>query len=202
MFRGQESLAPGHWLLGTILEMISKLAGNIRRLVNFVTILAVAGIGIFSALPQSLAASSDVVFTVTLDKGEYVAEEPIDATFVLKNKGKEAVYVNKRFYFGSEEAPRNQKEVYVTITSPSGQKLPYKFSYETGYPKTDYFTLLEPGQEVKAEYPRNLRGNFEFTDPGTYTATAVYQNTFGRELGLDVFQEKLTAEPVKFVIKK
>lgn len=158
-----------------------------------------------SLSPQALAApkggQSDIVFTAALDKTEYTAEEPINLTFVLKNNGKSPIYVNKRFYFGSEEAPKNQKEVYVTITAPSGEKLPYKFPYETGYPKTDYFTLLEPGQEVKAEYPRNLRGNFEFKEEGVYTVTAVYQNIFGRELGLDVFGGKLTAEPVKFVIK-
>lgn len=159
------------------------------------------GIGVFGLSLPSIAAQSDIVFTAALDKTEYAAEEPINLTFALKNKGKSPVYVNKRFYFGSEEAPRNQKEVYVTITTPSGEKLPYKFPYETGYPKTDYFTLLEPSQEVKADYPRNLRGNFEFKEEGTYTVTAVYQNTFGRELGLGVFQNRITAEPIKFTIK-
>lgn len=166
------------------------------------------GIGVFGLPFRAFAAQSDIVFTAVPDKTEYTAEEPINLAFALKNQGssssskkKNPIYVNKRFYFGSEEAPRNQKEVHVTITAPSGEKLPYKFPYEAGYPKTDYFTLLEPGQEVKAEYPRNLRGNFEFKEEGVYTVTAVYQNTFGRELGLDVFQGKLTAEPVKFVIK-
>ena len=186
-----------------------SFARNIRCYFCFATILTVAGITIPVLPPSSLAApaspkggQSDIVFTATLDKAEYAAEEPANLAFALKNKGKSPVYVNKRFYFGPEDAPKNQKEVYVTITSPSGQKLPFKFPYETGYPKTDYFTLLEPAQEVKADYPRNLRGNFEFKEEGTYTVTAVYQNTFGRELGLDVFQGKLTAEPVKFAIKK
>ena len=190
---------------------------KMRRCICFAIILTVTGMGTLGLPLQSLAApaspaggpaspkggQSGIVFTATLDKTEYTAEEPINLTFALKNQGssKNPVYVNKRFYFGSEEAPRNQKEIYVTITAPSGEKLPYKFPYEAGYPKTDYFTLLEPGQEIKAEYPRNLRGNFEFKEEGTYAVTAVYQNTFGRELGLDVFQGKLTAEPVKFEIK-
>ncbi len=188
--------------------MTLKLSRKTHRYLRFV--LLVISIGVFALPLPSLAApaspkggQSDIVFTATLDKTEYTAEEPINFTFALKNQGssKNPIYVNKRFYFGSEEAPKNQKEVYVTITAPSGEKLPYKFPYETGYPKTDYFTLLEPGQEVKAEYPRNLRGNFEFKEEGVYTVTAVYQNTFGRELDLDAFQGRLTAEPVKFVIK-
>lgn len=188
--------------------MIFKISERARRHFFLAVVLLGIGIGVFGLPSQSLAApaspkggQSDIVFTAALDKTEYAAEEPINLTFVLKNKGKSSVYVNKRFYFGSEEAPKNQKEVYVTITAPSGEKLPYKFPYETGYPKTDYFTLLDPSQEAKAEYPRNLRGNFEITEPGTYSVTAVYQNTFGRELGLDVFGGKLAAEPVKFVIK-
>ena len=181
--------------------MISKFSRKIYHVVSFTTLLTAIGI-VFGSPVDLKAASSDIVFTATLDKTEYTGEEPVNLVFVLENKGKSSVYVNKRFYFGSQEAPRNQKEVYVTITAPSGEKLPYKFPYETGYPKTDYFTLLEPNQEVKADYPRNLRGNFEFKEEGTYTVTAVYQNTFGRELGLDVFQGKLTAEPVKFAIKK
>lgn len=182
---------------------------KVHLYICFVTVLLGIGVGVFGLSLQSLAATaspkggqSDIVFTATLDKNEYAAEEPINLTFVLKNKGKSPGYANKRFYFGSEEAPKNQKEVYAIIASPSGQKLPYKFPYETGYPKSDYFVLLEAGQEIKSEYPRNLRGNFEFTEPGAYTVTAFYQNTFGRELGLDVFGGKLAAEPVKFEIKK
>lgn len=150
---------------------------------------------------QSPAAQSDLVFTATLDKIEYTADEPINLAFALKNQSKNSVYINKRFFFGSEDAPKDQKEVYAAIMSPSGQKLPFKFPYETGYPKSDYFELLEPGKEVKCEYPRNLRGNFEFTEEGAYTVNVVYQNAFGRELGLEVFSQRLTAEPVKFVIK-
>lgn len=182
--------------------MVFKVIKEIHRYLYLATILLGIGIGTFGLSLQSLAAQSDIVFTATLDKTEYAAEEPVNLIFVLRNKGKSPVYVNKRFYFGSEEAPKNQKEVYVTITAPSGEKLPYKFPYEPGYPKSDYFVLLEPNQEVKAEYPRNLRGNFEFAEPGTYAVTVVYQNTFGRELGLDVFGGKLAAEPVKFEIKK
>ncbi len=182
--------------------MIFKVSKKTHRYFSFVTILLVIGIGVFAIPLASFAAQSGIVFTATLDKTEYTGEEPINLTFVLKNQGKDPVYVNKRFYFGSEEAPKNQKEVCVTITAPSGEKLPYKFPYEPGYPKSDYFVLLEPAQEVKVDYPRNLRGNFEFSEAGSYTVTPVYQNTFGRELGLDVFQGKLTAEPLKFEIKK
>jgi hypothetical protein len=185
-----------------------KVSKKIHWYFYFAIVLLGVGIGVFGLSLQSLAAPASpkggqgsIVFTAILDKSEYVSDEPVDIIFILRNQGKNPVYVNKRFFLSSEAALKNQKEVYATITSPSGKNLSFKSPYETGYPKIDYFVLLEPGQEVQSEYPRNLRGNFEFTEPGTYTVTAVYQNTFGRELGLDVFGGKLTAEPVKFVIK-
>lgn len=148
------------------------------------------------------AASGNLRFSVSFDKSEYAPEEPINVTFVLTNDGKSPVYVNKRFTISSEEAPKNQKEVTFILTSPSGKKMLCKYTYETGYPKTDYFELLEPGKEVKSEYPRNLRGFFDLTEEGTYKAVAVYQNMFGGEVGLDVFKDKLTSSPVSFKIAK
>ncbi|MBI5149348.1 MAG: hypothetical protein HZA28_01060 [Candidatus Omnitrophica bacterium] len=172
------------------------------------TLLTWIGI-VICVIPSPLAAASnDLVFTASLDKTEYAPEEAVNATFILRNNGKKSVYVNKRFFVNSDTAPKNAREVSLAVTSSpgagsaSGGKLEFKFPGETGYPKSDYFELLEPGKEVKSEYPRNLRGNFEMNDPGVYTLTAVYQNVFGRELGLDVFQGKLTAESVKFTIKK
>ena len=97
-----------------------SFARNIRCYFCFATILTVAGITIPVLPPSSLAApaspkggQSDIVFTATLDKAEYAAEEPANLAFALKNKGKSPVYVNKRFYFGPEDAPKNQKGTTV-----------------------------------------------------------------------------------------
>lgn len=148
------------------------------------------------------AADDSIKFKTTFDKSEYGPDDAINVTFILKNDGGDPVYVNKRFYIGSETAPEDQKDVYFILTSPSGKKLSCTHTYETGYPKSDYFELLEPGKEVKSEYPRNLRGFFVFEEDGTYRAEAVYQNVFGKELGLKVFKDKLIAEPVLFKIVK
>jgi hypothetical protein len=164
-------------------------------------------IGVFSliflclAYQACLAASGTLKFSISLDKSEYKPDEPINVSFKLENKGKTAVYVNKRFYLGSETMPKEQRDVFLIVTSPSGAKLPCKFSYATGFPKSDYFELLEPGKEV-VEYPRNLRGYFDFNEPGVYKVVAVYQNIFGKEIGLDVFGEKLTSEPVYLKVIK
>jgi hypothetical protein len=159
---------------------------------TFVLVL-VLGIPAFSAQAR-------LKFGLLLEKSEYSSDEPINVIFSLKNLGEQPVTVNQRFYVNSPESAKNQKEVYFRITSPSGSLLSGAHFYETGYPKTDYFKLLAPGQEAKSEYPRNLKGYFELTEPGTYTVEAVYQNVFGSEIGLDVFGEQLICEPVKFTV--
>jgi len=149
------------------------------------------------------AKTPNLKFSILLDQSEYKGQEPINATFKLENTGKESIWVNKRFYLNSEDIAKDRRgEVALKVTSPSGKQLPCKFSYETGFPKSGYFELLEPAKEVVSEYPRNLRGYFSFEEPGVYKVVALYQNIFGREIGLDVFKDKLTSEPVSVKIIK
>ncbi|MDD5130331.1 MAG: hypothetical protein PHS66_04715 [Candidatus Omnitrophica bacterium] len=149
---------------------------------------------------SALCSDAQLKFSLILDKSEYSLREPINIVFSLKNTGAGPVIVNQRFYVSSQNASKDQKEVYFDLISPSGVKLSCQHFYETGYPKTDYFKLLAPGEEVKSDYPRNLNGYFDLTEPGTYTVAAVYRNVFGAEIGLDVFAEQLISEPVKFTI--
>jgi len=147
-------------------------------------------------------AAEEIKFTATLDKMEYKTGEPILITFTLKNESKATVYVNKRFAIGPESVPKQKRDVCLLVTSPSGEKLTSPNNYEAGLPKSDDFVLLEPGKEVKSENPRNLEGFFEFNEPGTCKIVAVYQNFFGPEIGLEVFREKLTSQPVSLTIIK
>lgn len=149
---------------------------------------------------NGFCASAKLKFSGILDKTEYSDDEPINITLSLKNTGELPVMVNKRFYISSQEADKNQKDVYFILTSPSGEKLPCKYFYETGYPKTEYFKLLTPGEEIKSENPRNLKGFFEIKEPGVYQLSAIYENVFGPEIGLDTFKDKLVSETIKFTI--
>ncbi|MBI3602452.1 MAG: hypothetical protein HY209_06120 [Candidatus Omnitrophica bacterium] len=165
-------------------------------------IIFIIALGAVCLLAGASLAAAGIKFSAAVDKMEYKTDEPINIIFSLKNEGKEAVYVNRRFYVGLESMPKQKRDVYLLVTSPSGKKLTSPNNYEAGLPKSDYFELLEPGKEVKSEYPRNLRGFFEFNEPGTYKAVAVYQNVFGEELGLNVFKDKLVSQPVSFTIVK
>lgn len=149
------------------------------------------------------AKTEDLKFSILLDKTEYKEQEPINVIFELECQGKEPAWVNKRFYANSTSVPRKQRgEVTLKATSPSGKELPCKFAYEAGFPKSDYFELLEPGKKAVSEYPRNLRGYFDFTEPGVYKVEAVYENIFGPEIGLDMPKGKIYSKTVSFKVIK
>ena len=170
--------------------------------------LALAAIAavMLSAAPGPVGAAtppkSKPEFRATLDKTSYAGGEPVMLTFTLNNTGREPVWVNTRFYLSSKTAPEDDREVYLILTSPSGKELPCTFSYPTGFPKTDYFVRLEPGQEASSEHPRDVRGFFELKEPGTYTLQAVYHNVFGAELGLDAVKGPLESKPITFTISQ
>jgi hypothetical protein len=158
--------------------------------------------GIFTSVAV-FALSQDMEFTVSCDKpGAYKTQDPIKIGFKLKNKSNSPIYVNKRFYLGQEEDTVKDRDLYLSVISPSGQKLSYKFPYKTGLPKSDYFVLLKPGEEVSSEYPRNINGTFEFNEPGEYKITAVYQNAYGIEIGVDAFKDKIESNSITISVIK
>ena len=157
----------------------------------------ILGAGSVSA---STAKPPKLEFRASLDQGAYKSGEPVQISFTLKNADKQPVWVNTRFYLSSQSAPDDDRDVYLILTSPSGKEVPCTFSYPTGFPKSDYFKLLQPGEETASEHPRDLRGFFDLKEAGTYTVRAVYQNVFGAELGLDAAKGPLRSEPVAFAV--
>lgn len=158
-------------------------------------------IAAFTLNLASYAAAKDIEFTLSFDKEEYTLKDPIYVTFTLKNTGKKPVYVNKRFNINPQDSPKEYREVFLTVISPSGEELPYKPQfYETGFPKSDYFVLLNKGEEASLDRKRNIKGYFEFKDPGTYEITATYQNVYGGEIGVDAFKGKIKSKEMKLKI--
>ena len=111
--------------------------------------------------------------SVFFDKNEYQAGEPIYINFKIKNKSDQPIYINKRFYINSANASPEDKEVFLRVTDPSGEQLPCQADYDTGFPKTDYFALLEPEDEITSERKRNLKAYFDLNDPSDQLSDAI-----------------------------
>ncbi len=147
--------------------------------------------------PIEAKPASALQFSISFDKDEYKTKDPIYINFELNNKGPKPVYVNKRFYVGSEDSDPRDREVFFQIRGPSGEKLPYKASsYDIGFPKTDYFVLLGPKEGIASERKKNLKAYFDLGAPGKYKITAVYQNMYGAEIGIKAFRDKIKSKPV------
>lgn len=183
--------SPGHCVLG-------RNGGGLRTPLIYFILLS-AFMTAFLRCGSAIAAKG-IEFTISLDKAEYKKTEAITIDFKLKNKTDKPVYINKRFNVNSEESPPEQREVSITVIAPSGEKLPFTRSYETGLPKSDYFAPLDPGEEAGLDRPRNMRAYFEIKDAGTYKITADYQNACGDEIGLDAFKDNVKSNTVTMKI--
>lgn len=167
-----------------------------RRLL--ITVLTAACLA--AAAASAAAAKQPLELRLWLDKASYSASEPIHASMALKNTGKQPVWVNARFYMSAPTGPGNGRDGHFIVTAPSGAELPCMVTVRAGFPKSDDFKRLEPGQEITMGSPRELRRFFDLKEPGTYVVRAVYQNAFGAELGLDAFKGPLESKPVMFTI--
>lgn len=150
------------------------------------------------------ARAAKVQLSLSFDKEQYSKSDGINVTFTLKNKSRSPIYVNSRFGVNAKDAPKNQREIYFEITNPKGERLTFKHDFGTGFPKTDDFVLLAPKEETSSKRPRNIKGLYDFKDAGTYKIIAVYENTYGREIGLDVFKGpvKSKAKTIKIIENK
>lgn len=163
---------------------------------RFIRIALILTVFLLSNRPAAALTGKGLELTVSFDKNEYKQSDQIYVTFRLKNNTAKPVWVNKRFYLNSKESAKKYREVCLSVISPSGIELPCNMSLEPGLPRADYFILLKPGEEVSVDRQQNIKHCFDFSAPGTYRITAVYQNIYGKEIGLDVFMDKIESKPV------
>jgi hypothetical protein len=160
-------------------------------------VIAIALIAVLLTAADGMAAKDPgALLTIACDKAEYKKDEPVSIDFKIKNTGEKVIYINKRFHVFPEATGKKNGEVSFIVTSPSGEKLPCKASYETGLPKTDYFVPVKPGEEIAMERKPAMNYLFDFSAPGAYTIEAAYQNRYGDEIGIDAFKEKIVSQQI------
>jgi hypothetical protein len=155
------------------------------------------------AIPALAAGRSPKVkLVLVMEKEEYRLSEPIELQFKLVNADTEPVFVNTRFKAGTPSAEAGQRELVVEVRQADGREVPSKIrDYPTGLPKTEDFHQLEPGGEFLHEKKWNLKDVFEITQPGIYRVTAIYENVYGAEIGLNAFRGPARAEKTFKVVE-
>lgn len=152
------------------------------------------------AKPARAGKTGGVTFVITSDKAEYKKTEQIQITLTLKNAGRRPVWVNKRLHVNSKESPAGEREVTVAVIGPDGKDMEFKGGYPVGLPKCDYFVEVAPGEEVSGERKLYLKRHFTIKDPGEYTISAVYHNSYGAEIGLQALTGPVSAAPVAVTV--
>jgi hypothetical protein len=112
----------------------------------------------------------------------------------LRNKGEDAVKVNKRFLVNDKAVPPEQREVHLNIRMPSGATAEFAWDIRVGDPEKKDFRRLKPGKAANAR--ADINDLYVLTEEGTYSVKATYKNVHP-----GATRVKRTSNVVKFRIK-
>lgn len=93
---------------------------------------------------------------------------------VLSNTGSSPLWVNKRLLFNTVYAPKPRREIWFDVKTPSGKVLEFDCKIKADKPREEDYTLLPPGEAVKAEI--KLSKCFDMQEKGNYQVKAHYQD--------------------------
>lgn len=165
-----------------------------------IILIAFSGLHDACAEAQLTKATKDsaLKLEVIFDKDAYKKNDPVIISFKMTNKGNKPIWVNTRCYLANEEVKK--RDVTLELLSPSGNRLVSNYSFRTGYPRTEIFAELQPGEDFTSDNRRHLAGYFKIHEIGQYTAVAIYENQFGGEIGIDAYKKRVVSEPATFTI--
>lgn len=123
-----------------------------------------------SAQEQSLK------LTLQLEQQVHHPGEPVVVTITLVNIGREAVVINSRMSVNLPPLSSPLRELAFKIALPSGKSFYPDVVIDPGALYNTHFIELQPGESFEQTVHLQSYG-YEFTETGTYTIAANYQNT-------------------------
>jgi hypothetical protein len=121
----------------------------------------------------------------------YPSDTTMECHVFIRNTSGTSLLVNGLLTVGH---PNDQvTTLSFTITSPSGETLPFQAHYDPAEPNAEDFRVLEPGGTAFAFWDLNS-GCYDFAVPGSYTVQAVYKN-YLRSEGRDVWRGEVRSDP-------
>ena len=113
--------------------------------------------------------SSDLKFSISVDKVEFQEGEPIRCKMVLTNTGSAAMHVNKRFLVNF---PDMAHDVYFEISASEGRSAPFGLIVNVGLLEARHFEELHSQESISKQI--DLSRDFKM-DPGSYKIKAIYE---------------------------
>ena len=100
--------------------------------------------------------------------------QSVNVTAQLRNAGSGPVWLNKRMLLNTEHAPASMRELWLHITGPDGQAVPFSCKVRAGKAQAKDYALVEPGETVSVKL--DLTQCFDLKTPGQYKVQASYKD--------------------------
>jgi hypothetical protein len=139
-------------------------------------------------------------FAVTLDKKSYKLNEPIQATFKLKNIGVDPVLVNSRLALNWSSAPHEVMDIYCEITRQNGDPIRFSARVSVVTLRSSHFVQLKSGDTIETVI-NDLHDLYHIREPAEYSIRAFYVNTFDPDNGQVAWKGEVVSESQTFVIE-
>jgi len=142
--------------------------------------------------------AGELQFEVSTDKLTYQPGTDILVRLQLTNSGQDPLIVNSRLALNR---PHRSGEVWLEVTGPEGQLVPFSAMVNVGTPTPDDLAILKPSRSAGKQYVLQTYYN-TLAAPGEYTLKGTYRNTWGGEdlAAGPAWTGTLSAEPVQFKI--
>ena len=101
-------------------------------------------------------------------------DQEVSINTVLSNTGSSPLWVNKRLLFNTVYAPKPFREIWFDVKAPNGKILEFECKIKAGAAREEHYTLLPPGEVIKAEI--KISKCFDMQEKGTYQIKAHYQD--------------------------
>lgn len=146
---------------------------------------------------------TDLEFNIQADKVGYSKNAPIFLQMSITNTGKKTVFINKRFIINSPDQPKEAGtgEVYLTVTSPTGDTLSFNAFLEVGYPTNKDYIKLEPGKMIGNDNKQDINRLYDFSKNSEYKITAYYYNYFNKGITPQPWQGKIKSNTIVIQIQ-
>lgn len=147
--------------------------------------------------------NTDLEFRIQADKVRYSKGEPIFLQMSIVNIGSKSVFINKRFIINSPHQPKEAGtgEVYLIVTSPTGDTLSFNAFLEVGYPTNNDYIKLEPKKMVRNDNKQDINEFYEFGENSEYKLTAYYYNYFNKGITPQPWQGKIKSNTIVIQIQ-
>ena len=139
-----------------------------------------------------------LILEIEMDKSTNQFNNPIFVIVRLKNLGDDPVTVNGRMSVNYPNAPDALRDITFIVTDPNGEPVSFKASVNIRPPEKEDILVLSPGEMIEKKY--NIVILYSIEEIGSYSAYAIYHNSFETDHNILTWKGELPSNIVRFEV--